>query len=313
MPPGTDAGDAAPIHVRALAEDEWPALRTAVNQVFRPAGGDLTHDSPLLFAATNRENLRVIVDTAPNVGGAAGGPRVIAHAGFITRDALVMRRPVRIACIGAVFTAPDRRRQGLATLVLRDALARARRGTDLVMASGDRDLYRRQGLEPVPPLARFRMTPVQTPPAGLTIRDAAEADLFAMAALHDGEDVHFLRSPAEWRALWSAGLLVDAPAVFSVVERGDRVVAYLVAQRAGIRADGSERPRRILEVAGDRAAVADAAPLLAEELVIPRYDAALITACERKGWVRTTRQFLITAEALTAQIVVIPWYGLDYL
>jgi predicted N-acetyltransferase YhbS len=314
VPPGTDARAPAHAQVRALAEGEWPALRTAVNRIFRPARGDLIKDSPLLFAAANRENLRVIVDTT--TGDDSGTPRgahVIAHAGFIRRDAVVMRRPVRIACIGAVFTAPERRGQGLATQVLRDALQRARPGADLVMASGDRDLYRRQGLEPVPPLARFRMTPATAPPAGLTIRDATEDDLDAMAVLHDAEDVHFVRSATHWRALWSAGLLVDVPAVFSVVLRGGKVVAYAVAQRAGTRDDGSERPRRILEIAGDRAAIAEAAPLLAEELVIPRYDASMIAACERKGWVRTTRQFLITAEALTTQIVVIPWYGLDYL
>ena len=37
--------------VRALSEDEWPALRSAVNAIFRPEGGDLTRDTPLLFAA----------------------------------------------------------------------------------------------------------------------------------------------------------------------------------------------------------------------------------------------------------------------
>ena len=47
----------------ALSEDEWPALRTAVNAIFRPDGGDLTRDYPLLFDPGNRENLRVIVDT----------------------------------------------------------------------------------------------------------------------------------------------------------------------------------------------------------------------------------------------------------
>jgi predicted N-acetyltransferase YhbS len=307
---------------RALSEDEWPALRTAVNTVFRPEGGDLTHDypllfDPLLFDPGNRENLRVIVDTSPQTGPAADGrmgqPRVIAHAGFVTRKALVMRRPVQIACVGAVFTAPEHRRQGLGTRVLVDALRRARVGADLVMASGDRDLYRRQGLEPVPPLARFRVTAPKTTPTDLTVRDATADDLDAMAALHDAEEVHFVRSAAVWRAVWSAGLLVDAQATFSVMSRAGRIVAYAVAQRAGRRADGSVRPRRILELAGDRTALTDAAPTLADELLVPGYDSATIAACEHKGWVRTARQFLITAEALTAQILVIPWYGLDYL
>ena len=302
---------------RALCEDEWPALRSAVNAIFRPAGGDLTRDYPLLFEAGNRENLRVIMDTSSDPKATASGPaascRVLAHAGFVTRDALIMRRPVRIACVGAVFTAAEHRGHGLGTRVLVDALRRARVGADLVMVSGDRDLYRRQGLDPVPPLARFRVSGDETPSPELAVRAATEEDLEAMAALHDAEDVHFVRSPTAWRALWSAGLLIDAPARFSVMCRGGRVVAYAVAQREGMRADGSVRPRRILEIGGDRQAIVNAAPLLADELMVPGYDAAAIAACERKGWVRTTRQFLITAEPLTAQILVIPWYGLDYL
>lgn len=304
-----------PAVVRALAEEEWPALRTAVNQVFRPSGGDLTRDSPLLFAPGNRQNLRVLVETggAPD-GGQGAGPRVVAHAGFLTRDASVLRRRVRIVCIGAVFTAPDRRGEGLATRVLQDILARVRAGADLIMASGDRDLYRRQGFDPVPPLARFRLPPVAAAPTTeLSIRDATADDLDAMAALHEQEEVRFLRTAEDWRALWTAGLLVDAPAAFSVVVRGGRVVAYLVAQRAGTRPDGSVRPRRILEVAGERGAIVDAAPRVADELLVPSYDAATIAAAERKGWVRTTRQFLMTAQPLTTEIVVIPWYGLDYL
>ena len=165
----------------------------------------------------------------------------------------------------------------------------------------------------MPPLARFRVTAGEAPPLHLTVRDATADDLDAMASLHDAEEVHFVRSSATWRASWSAGLLVDAPAKFSVISRGGRLVAYAVAQREGKRANGTVRPRRILETAGDRTAIVDAAPLLADELLVPGYDSAAIAACERKGWVRTARQFLITAEALTARILLIPWYGLDYL
>jgi len=107
--------------------------------------------------------------------------------------------------------------------------------------------------------------------------------------------------------------LVDAPATISIMHRGDRVVAYAATQRATRRGDGSMRPRRILEVAGDRTAIVEAAPLLAEELLVPAYDSNTIGLCGDKGWVRTTRQFLVTAEALTADVQVIPWYGLNYL
>jgi GNAT superfamily N-acetyltransferase len=288
---------------RALADSEWPALRGAVNVVFRPDGGDLTHDSPLLFEPANRENLRVIVQD----------DQIASHAGFVTREAMVLRRCVRIACIGAVFTAVAERGRGLATRVLLDALGRGRPGADLVMASGDRGLYRRHGFEPVPPLARFRLPAAASPGAGLEIRAANAPDLDAMAALYDAENVHFVRPIADWQRLFDAGMLVDAPASFSVVVRGGQIVAYIAAQRGGKRADGSVRPRRILEFAGDRTAIADAAPTLAEEILVATYDTSTIGVFERKRWTRTARQFLITAEALTANVLVIPWYGLNYL
>jgi hypothetical protein len=95
--------------------------------------------------------------------------------------------------------------------------------------------------------------------------------------------------------------------------RDDRPVAYLVVQHAGKRSDGSMRPRRALEVAGDREAVMRAAPLVADEILIPRYDGATAALAEKARCVRTTRQFLMTAEALTTSVVVIPWYGLNYI
>ncbi|MES1209837.1 MAG: GNAT family N-acetyltransferase [Pseudomonadota bacterium] len=318
MPPELPASPVSPVTTwpepRALQEHEWPALRAAVNEIFRPGQdeGDLTDECPLLFDPSNRDNLRAIVDDGAGATGAAGA-QVLAHAGFVIREALVLRRRVRIACIGAVFTRPAWRGRGLGSRVLSDALRRARQGADLVMASGDRGLYRRQGLDSVPPLARFTLPAAGAAPSGLDVRAATKADLQTMATLYDAEDVHFIRPSGDWDRLWDAGRLVDAPGVFSVVLRGGVIVGYIAAQRGGRRANGSLRPRRILEIAGERAAIVDVAASVADELLLPVYDTAAIAACERKGWIRTARQFLITAEALTIDVRVIPWYGLNYI
>ena len=294
---------------RALLQQEWPAFRTILNRVFRPDGaGDLTEELPLLFQAPDGrprlESSRII--TGP--GGA-----IAAHAAWTQRDAMVLRRRVRIGFIAAVFTDPAWRGQRLGTRVLLDALERARAGADLVLASGDRDLYRRQGFEPVPPLARYRLPAAGPAAEGLATREMAPADVPAVAALVDREDVHFHRSPDDWAALLRAGRLVDAPATFSVVARGPRVVAFAAAQNASPRPDGSERPRRILEIAGEREALLAAAPALAEELLVPAYDSATIGLATARGWFRTTRQFAVTAEPLTAVARLVPWYGLNYL
>lgn len=298
---------------RALLEDEWPALRAAVNRAFRPGGSDLAQELPLLFDPENRENLRVFVAPDGDEGGGDGDGRIVAFAGGLVREASVLRRRVRVGFVGAVFTTPEARGQRLGTRVLIDALERVRPGADLVLISGDRDLYRRQGFEPVPPLARFVLPPPAGPLAGLELRTATVDDLDQVAALHDAEDVHFARPRADWLRLLAAGRLVDAPAVFSVATRAGQVVAFVAAQCADRRPDGSTRPRRILEIAGERAAIVAAAPALAEELLVPNYDSTTIALAEKNGWIRTARQFPFTAEALTAAARVIPWYGLNYL
>lgn len=303
---------------RAPLEEEWPALRAAINQVFRPQGGDLTRECPLLFGPENRANLSVIVDTAValNQGGEGGdrdaAARIVGHAGVVIRDAAVLGRRIRVACVGAVMTAPAERNKGVASQVVTDLLDRIRPGVDLVLASGDRGLYRRQYLEPLPPLARFSLPPAPPAPP-LDVRAVTADDLPALASLYEAEPVHFVRSPSDWRRLWEAGRLVDAPAAFSAVSRGGRVVGYLVAQAATPRADGSVRPRRIMEIAGERDAVLSVAPSLADELLLPSYDSASIALGERQGWIRSSRQFLITALSLTPELMVIPWYGLNYL
>jgi GNAT superfamily N-acetyltransferase len=328
---------------RALLQHEWPAFRAALNRVFRPGGGDLTDELPLLFAgapaasaatqpplpATSLENLRVVVDDAGTI---------LGHAGYVRREAQILKRRTAIGFIAAVFTDAAHRGRRLGTRVLLDALGRVRPGADLVLASGDRDFYRRHGFEPVPPLTRFRLPPAETlagavgeyelrtiggnpsnaaagPGAGqgATPTPLTPGELAELQGLHAAEPVHFVRSDDDWLRLLAAGRLVDAPATFTLVTRAGRPVAFVAAQNATPRPDGSIRPRRILEVTGDRNAILSVAPLLGEELLVPAYDSASIDRAVAIGLVRTVRQFPITAEPLTATARVVPWYGLNYL
>ena len=336
---------------RALLQHEWPAFRAAVNRVFRPEGGDLTHELPLLFGAGSTragpapatgarpagpgdgppglENLRVVVDDAGTI---------LAHAGYVRREAQILKRRTTIGFVAAVFTDAAHRGQRLGTRVLQDVLARVRPGADLVLASGDRDFYRRHGFEPVPPLSRFRLPPAETlagaigeyelrtvggdssggatrpgTGGGAPASPPTPAEVAQLQDLHAAESVHFVRSDDDWLCLLAAGRLVDAPATFTLVTRAGRAVAFVAAQDATPRPDGTVRPRRILEVIGDRNAILSVAPLLGEELLVPAYDSATIDRAVAMGLVRTVRQFPITAEPLTATARVVPWYGLNYL
>jgi len=324
---------------RACLTAELPALLAAANRVFRPAGGDMGQDYPLLFSADNRENLRVLVD--------AQG--VAAHAGLCLRRVAFAAggddgggaHSVTVGAVGAVFTRDDQRNRGLGGAVVRDVLARARAaGATLVLVSGDGPLYQRLGFVPAPPARCWDCAPPLTrPDAGV----ATEIDVVAvtddapgqtpggatepaagpagwplpaadaiplLARFHDAEAVHFVRSVADWRALLGAATLFAWPARLWIVRRqvGDvmQPVGYLaVAQRAR---------RRVLEFAGDRAAIVAAAPLVADELVPPWHDQETARRAREQGWRARPLPLGIASLWLEApgSPLPLPWYGLNY-
>lgn len=284
----------------------YDALKDALNQVFRPEGGDLTRESPLLFDPARLENLRVITaDDQP-----------VAHVGVCLREALVWARRIRVACFGGVFTLPAFRGAGLASRLLADAVAWASARADLLMISGERELYRRQGFDPVPPGTRFAWSDPPTGSASVgewSLALAGPSDVEELSTLQAREAVRFVRTPVDWQHLLASGQLMGGPGEVWLVRRAGQAVAYLAVQSGGRRPDGSPRPARVLEVAGDPSALVATAATRAQELIVPHYAAApFLAAYETRGIRPTTRQFLISAQALTADVPVVPWLGLDY-
>jgi len=328
---------------RAPAPWEWPSLRDAINRIFRPAGGDLTAELPRLFHPANRGNLRVVVgggaagavdprgasigldgatrasSPRPGIDGVATGgdggwaededeAHILAHAAYLPRLAIVGGQRVRVGCIGAVFVVPGMRAQGIGTQVLESVLALARAESELVLVSGDRGLYRRQGLRPASPLVRFVPSPDSGAAARIRTRDATADDIDRLIAMHDALDVRFVRSAGDWRHWLAGGLsMMGTPARCAVVMRGGAPVGYTVALTS------AAGDRRIIEFGGDREAVLDAAGARGDELWVPPYDADTLARARARGWPATPRAFPVTAEARSARATTVPWYGLDYL
>jgi GNAT superfamily N-acetyltransferase len=300
---------------------ERSALNAAVNQVFRPSGGDMARDYPLLFSLENLRYLRVVTDR----------DAVIAHAGLCVRTVSWDGAQALVGAVGAVFTRPEHRGRGLGAAVVGDALACARdEGVALCLVSGNGLLYRRLGFDPAPTAARWTWTADARPapasdlrvrpfgaaggqwdgagdPAGAGQGDAdLDRDLAGAARWNDAEPVHFLRNPADWHALWRAQVAFAWPARWWVVEQGGRPAGYLVvAQRAR---------RQVLELAGDRRALLTAAPLVADEILVPAYDQATARQADALGWNQAPAQLAMAGQWLKAPTMPhpMPWYGLNY-
>src|SRR5262245_46685437 len=119
-----------PFEIGPCRPEELPELGALANRVFRGDGsGDMVSSYPLLFTERNCEQLRV----------ARAGGKLVGHVGICIRDASILGASLRVACIGAVGTDADQRRQGIASALMEDAARHTRaHGVSLMLISGGR-------------------------------------------------------------------------------------------------------------------------------------------------------------------------------
>lgn len=187
---------------------ELPQVVELVNQVFCVATGrppTMGQQFPQLFSPENLDNLFLYSD----------GRRPVAHAGLWMGAIHVPGARIPVAALGSVCTLPDFRGRGLADRLVRTALARCRaQGRPLLVISGDRSLYRRNGAHPAGRFRRLKLTTAQAGGAGagsatdegiFTLRPARiPDDLASAAALHQREPVRWHRPLADWSMLLEA-------------------------------------------------------------------------------------------------------------
>jgi predicted N-acetyltransferase YhbS len=302
--------------IRPATPGDLPALVAGADAIFRtpprPGLRSMGDNYPLLFGGQNSGNLLVAV--APD-------GRIVAHAGFTLRGALLAGQPARVACFGAVFTAADLRGHGLGSGVFRAAVDRARAaGADIGLVSGARGLYQRVGFDSYPLCRRYRVPAGAAPAVALVPYDQAAVD--DLVRLHDSEATRFRRSPDEWRALAGAGVVFHHPGRLLLVtpRAGGPPIAYLAVATPA--APLGDRGPRVLELAGDRGAIADAAPELARTLglpaidvILPPHDDSLAALAAERAWAAdlvapVACMFQRWTPALSQ--LPLPFYGLDY-
>jgi predicted N-acetyltransferase YhbS len=274
---------------RPCTPEELPAAVRLANRVFVPNGPvDMGSAFPLLFGGENAEQLRVIDREG----------EIVALVGICLREALLLGTPLRVASIGAVCTDPACRGQGLASRLMADARAHAiASGADLMLISGGRGLYHRLGYVTVGRFCRYQVPSTETS-AAVEAAEYRPEDLAEVRALHACEPIRFRRSLDDWEQLLAAGMLVCERATLWVVRCAGRPVAYMAVQQPRRQKDGRLGRANAEEYAGDRWAIAEAAPAVARrmgadvmELFGPSADLALATHAAARGWTVEGRSF----------------------
>jgi predicted N-acetyltransferase YhbS len=274
---------------RPCTPEELPAVVRLANRVFTPNGlVDMGTAFPLLFCRENAEHLRVIDREG----------EIIALVGICIREALLLGTPLRVASIGAVCTDSACRAQGLASRLMADARAHAvASGADLMLISGGRGLYHRLGYVTVGRFCRYQVSSREASDA-VEVAEYRPEDLAEVRTLHAGEPIRFRRSLDDWERLLEAGMLICEHATLWVVRCAGRPVAYMAVQQPRRQKDGRPGRANAEEYAGDRWAIAEAAPAVAQrmgadglELFGPSGDLVLATHATARRWSVERRSF----------------------
>ncbi len=242
---------------RGARPEEIPAIVELADNVFRVSEDDsMGEEFPLLYAEENADNLRVFVDNG----------RPVSLIAMFRREVVLAGTRHGSCALGSVCTHPGYRGQGLATRLLHDARRRAlEHGDDLVLISGGRGLYRRQGYVDVGDYSSCTVTQKRLPEGGARIRPWTPEDVPELVRLHSMEPVRFVRGPEDFLPLLLAERVVNAHADTRLVLDSDgRAVAGVTYRRPGSRRT-DEDEIVIDEMAGSRCAVADALPALLDE------------------------------------------------
>lgn len=265
---------------RAVGEHEMESLRALTGTVFRTT---MFEEYPQLFNADNLENLRVCLDDAG---------RCVSHVGMKQQDASLYGCRIRTACIGAVSTDPAYRKQGLASACFDDAAEKAYRdGVDIMIVSGNRNLYRMRGCRVVGSDLGFEWTEATPAPEdGLLIGNVTAApmnpdELGLIMACYRREPVRFMRSPEEYHYALQSGRVMDRLGRFWTIRERGAFRGYVILHTA------KESGRAgLAEFAGDRRALLSALPeimrtqgLTSLRWQVMRYDDAFRTLCEQAG------------------------------
>lgn len=247
-------------------------------------------DFPVLLSERNARNLRIFTDDG----------KAVALVGMLVRDVWLGGSRHRAATVGSVCTHADYRGQGLATRLMEDALATARRdGVDLFLISGSRGLYLRLGYLKVSGYRAYTIGRDQLPARGpYTLSPWQPEDLPALVALHRAEPVRFVRPPEDFLAILESGNVSEGPGNTMLVRarKGGEPLAYFCYKTGG--RHNEPDALTVVEMAGSRAAAVHGFRMLLDErgargleLHVPACDTEAIEQGRLRKWPFEPRAF----------------------
>ena len=243
-----------------------------------------------------RERISVSKDDIVSLDIVLEDGRAISRVGMKEREVVIYGCRTLVGCVGGVATKPEYREKGLATRLMKRSIQRLNDDQgDIMLVSGDRDLYRRQGCVGAAKFHRFRVTKMDVERFGdsdLQLVPYNEQNLLDIVSIYQREPVRFHRTLEEFRV----SLKRRTPAPFwtktdvLMLEDDDQFLGYVITQQPRDEERGKGHIRAIAEYAGVRKTIADSIKSLfarygMEELAffVPEYDVEFLHTLKQRG------------------------------
>ncbi len=193
-------------------------------------------------------------------------------------------------------TKPEYREKGLATRLMKRSIQKLDEDQgDVMLVSGDRDLYKRRGCVGAAPTYRFMVARADVESfddSGIQLVPYEERNLLDIVSIHQKESVRFHRSLGEFRVLLEqrtpAPFWIETD-VFVLNDNGESL-GYVIVQGPKNEKNGKGTILGVTEFAGVRKTIADSLKSLfvkynMEELMffVPEHDVELLHILKQRG------------------------------
>jgi len=226
---GENAGDEMPAANDDIVGPEpmqprfFDSLIEMLDLVFRPdSGRSMGSEYRYFLSERNCHNLFIYRD----------GDRVVSHVGYLDKAVSYFGHELRVGMIGAVATHPDYRGRGLATRALSESFGRFRkRGGQMMMISGGRGLYLRNGARSVGAFPEYVIQGeglARAEGGDLALEECGPEHASILGSLHRLKPLRFIRPLEEWTVHLSARFCMNHSSEFWLARRAGQPVAYLI-------------------------------------------------------------------------------------
>ena len=200
------------MEIKRLSPNRINDAVSLANSIFRPDGGSMGKDFPLLFSKKNARNILYIEKNG----------KIVSILGLLFREIQIYGVQIKTTLIGSVCTEKNYRGKGYTTSLMNEAAHLAiEEHSPLMLISGDLSVYRKFGAVN----AGIYFTHPVFGKSSAKYKTATIGELPLMEYLHATTPVRFIRTPEEFEIYFNIGKADNMPSEIFVSDNAYVVIS----------------------------------------------------------------------------------------